>query len=126
MSYMKRALEEQIQVRVYLNQNERESFMDGFKSTDPLICATSYFVTADRIDGGSVNGILNEAFAELNRDEPTANWARVYRARGRRSLSVGDVVVIGEIAYAVERVGWKAVSISTENVRDKFTTEGAQ
>ena len=78
---------------------------------NPLICATWYSVTADRIDGGSVEGILKEAFAELNRDEPNAHWAMVFRARGRRSLRVADVVVVGGIAYAVEKGGWKQVSI---------------
>jgi hypothetical protein len=117
MSYMKRAIEEGVPVKVYLNANERESFMDGFKEADPLVLAAEYRVGVEMIDSGSANPILNQAFRELNIDDPTAEWAVEYRARGRRSLSVGDVVVVGEIAYAVDRVGWKPVSISAGTVQ---------
>lgn len=33
-----------------------------------------------------------------------------YRDAHLRSLSVGDVVMIGEVAYACERVGWKEIT----------------
>jgi hypothetical protein len=42
---------------------------------------------------------------------PKADWAIEYRRRGNRSLSVGDVVVIGEQAWAVENYprGWRHI-----------------
>jgi len=122
MSYVKRALEEGIPVKVYLNRNERESFMDGYKDGDPLELAVKYEMPyGDEIDGiedaPGIAGILNQAFSELNRDDPSTDWAKDYRDRGMRSLSVGDVVAVGELAYACDSVGWRTVSISSENVR---------
>ena len=58
-------------------------------------------------------------------DEDTRSQARAYRARGNRSLSVGDVVVIDGMAYACARFGWDAVSLRPEqvsNVGDYGTT----
>ncbi len=60
--------------------------------------------------------IANHCFAAFN-DHPNPGWEprrEAYYAAGNRSLSVGDVVVIGEIACAVERVGWKFTSIPSE------------
>lgn len=130
MSYMKRALEEGVQVKVYLNRNERESFMDGYKGGDPLELAVDYRVDAEMLfvpgqpsraghwktSDGMPHGILNQAFMELNRDDPKSGWAKKYRDRGMRSLSVGDVVVVGESAYACEKIGWRTVSFTSESV----------
>ncbi len=33
-------------------------------------------------------------------------WPREYRQRGLRSLSIGDVVVVGETAFAVASAGF--------------------
>jgi hypothetical protein len=41
---------------------------------------------------------------------PAAPWTEMYRATGYRSLSVGDVVVIGETAYAVSSLGWERIT----------------
>jgi hypothetical protein len=51
----------------------------------------------------------NEIWVIGNRqgkDEAGRTWPS-----GVRSLSVGDVVVVGETALAVERYGWKQVSL---------------
>jgi hypothetical protein len=121
MSYMKRLLEEGIPVKVYLNRNERESFMYGWSPGHPLELAAEYQSPyGDEIDGienaPGIAGILNQTFRELNIDFPETDWGKDYRHRGMRSLSVGDVVVIGELAYACERVGWKCVSLQAEDV----------
>ena len=52
---------------------------------------------------------LETIFVELN-DEPTQQWAQDYRAAGNRSLSVGDVVVLGEAAWVVAPVGFERIS----------------
>ena len=47
----------------------------------------------------AIMAALETIFDELN-EEPTQQWATDYRAAGNRSLSVGDVVVLGK------RRGW--------------------
>lgn len=54
--------------------------------------------------------VLEWIFEELNVDEPRQQWARDYRTAGNRSLSVGDVVVLGETAWVVAPVGYDRVS----------------
>lgn len=61
---------------------------------------------------GHVKMLLRRVFEQLNMPEPEADWAKEYRRhRHHRSLSVGDVVVVGESAFAVEPVGWKLVRV---------------
>lgn len=52
---------------------------------------------------------LETIFDELN-EEPSTQWAQDYRAAGNRSLSVGDVVVLGEAAWVVAPVGYERIS----------------
>ena len=59
-------------------------------------------------DQASVQPLLNDAFETFNvgSDELAAQ----YRARGLRSLSVGDVVTVDGVPYACASVGWDPVS----------------
>ena len=59
---------------------------------------------------------LEIVWHELNVDVPTAGWARRYRAERNRSLSVGDVVILGEAAYAVTAAGWMSVALAAEQI----------
>lgn len=95
-------------VKVYLNENLRDSFVRGYVPGDPLRLAASWEERFQRNPGE----ILEHVFDELNIDEPTESWAREYRANRNRSLSKGDVVVFGETAWACESVGWKQVAMS--------------
>lgn len=54
----------------------------------------------------AVESALETIFEQLNIDDPTETWALQYRLAGNRSLSVGDVVRIGETAWAVADRGW--------------------
>lgn len=79
-------------------------FFRGFreyKPGDQMFLAFD-FERAD--DGAGAAAILAEAFERFNvgADE----IASKYRSRGNRSLSVGDVVVIGGDAYACASLGW--------------------
>jgi hypothetical protein len=55
-------------------------------------------------------GALEIVFEQLNIPTPNYPWAIAYRRAGRRSLSVGDVVVIAETAWACADTGWTPVS----------------
>ena len=60
---------------------------------------------------GSMQRLLEIVWHQLNVDEPKAQWAIEYRRRRNRSLSVGDVVAIGEQAWAVGPTSWDAISV---------------
>jgi hypothetical protein len=71
------------------------------------------------------------AFAAFN-GEPSEGWedrSEAYYAQRLRSLSVGDLVVFGEVALAVERFGFRAVSVpadpSPEHRLDRLKTADA-
>jgi hypothetical protein len=125
MGAMKRLVEDMVYVQVFLNQTEDGwNFWHGYRPGDKMLLAAEYYrhvsLLPDPLEGhpdpgGLPSRILNEAWRELNIDEPAAEWAKEYRAKGNRSLSVGDVVVVGECAYAVAKIGWQAVSLSRED-----------
>jgi hypothetical protein len=60
-------------------------------------------------------GALEIVFEQLNIPHPQQVWAIAYRRAGHRSLSVGDVVALGETACACASVGW--TPISTDELR---------
>lgn len=96
-----------VTVKVYLNTNERDSFMRGYQHGDPLRLAATWNTSQN-----NPNEELNRAYHQLNVDAPTEQWARDYRANRNRSLSKGDVVVFGETAWSCESVGWKQISLT--------------
>jgi hypothetical protein len=55
-------------------------------------------------------GALEIIFEQLNIHNPQQPWAIDYRLAGQRSLSVGDVVVLGETAWACASFGWTPIS----------------
>lgn len=120
MSYMKRFLEEStphpIYVQVWLNDRQDGlNFVRGFRADDPMRLAAEYYTDGTLLDAGQPDPVLDQTFRELNVDNPTTEWAREYRDNRNRSLSVGDVVVVSESAYACESVGWKQVALRNEN-----------
>ena len=97
---------------VYLNEASA-SFL-GFNRAAParLRAAATFNLpipTDTRPQQTAISAALEHIFDELN-CEPTTTWATGWRHAGHRSLSVGDVVVIGETAWAVASVGWNPVS----------------
>lgn len=64
--------------------------------------------------------ILNPVYEQLNVGGdviPAEEYTTAYRAAGNRSLSVGDVVVIGNEAFTVARFGFTAV----RNIEVRFS-----
>lgn len=51
------------------------------------------------------DAVLDSCFEEFNVGE-TSGAAQQYRLAGLRSLSTGDVVRIGEVAYRCDSFGW--------------------
>ena len=98
-------------------QGRHTAMLDGYQPGDAMVAVFAY--QAD--PGRPAEGIADEAFAIFNkhpRDAAGAELARAYYGRSLRSLSVGDVVVIGEVALAVGRpAGWEPVSGSVNEVR---------
>jgi hypothetical protein len=88
-------------VKVYLN--ETGGFM-SYTPGDALHEALS--MEMDMPEHRDIALVLESIFMQLNIDEPTEQYAIDYRARRNRSLSVGDVVVIGETAWTCASVGW--------------------
>jgi len=129
MSSMKRLLEELASVRVLLNQNPM-AMAYGYKIGDQLQLAVEYVadnvnplsLITRRFDGlvpAAMAAVLEDAFEQLNIDNPQTWWAQLYRENRHRSLSVGDVITVGDRAYACAAVGWSEVPMpATDTTRD--------
>jgi hypothetical protein len=104
-------MSDKVTVKVLLNQTSR--FM-AYSAGDRLVQALVFESGFPAC--GSVDRLLNIVFEQLNIDEPRADWAIRYRVERNRSLSVGDVVVVGEQAWAVDSVGWTPVSVEAGQV----------
>lgn len=90
-----------MRVQILHNQNERESFLRGYQQGDPLL----------RVYDGEPKGLRDQDNLEYNLEF-------IYRQnqhgvpgsypwyQDARSLSVGDVIVIGTRAFAVANLGF--------------------
>ncbi len=107
------ARESAVTVTVYLTDARASG---GF---DPATAALRLAVTFEldaRVTGDpreNVYLILRAVFEQLNIGGDliaASDYTERYRAGGNRSLSVGDVVVVGESAFAVGRWGFDPIS----------------
>lgn len=98
-------------IKVYHNDTNRFS---PYQAGDMLVEAMVFESPLPAC--GSIERLLDIVWDQLNIDAPTASWAVEYRQRRNRSLSVGDVVSVGEQAWAVGVVGWTLVSIESSQV----------
>ena len=86
---------------------------------------------------GNIDRLLRSIWHQTHTYEPTTDWAIRYRAEGNRPLFLGDVVVIGEQAFAciacslIDRPSdtfpsWKPVHIEAGQVvrRPRFNPGG--
>lgn len=85
-------------VRILHNKNERESFFEGYKATDPLVCVFDGYRDLKGPDTAVAVFVANQ------HDGGVTPWYK-----GRRALSVGDVIMVDGKAFAVERVGFKEI-----------------
>ena len=91
--------------------------LDGYQPGDPVVRVFAYQASPGR----PAEEIAAEAFAIFN-DHPAdaagAELACAYYGRRLRSLSVGDVVAVGDVLLAVGRpAGWVLVSGGLTEIR---------
>ncbi|QXN74357.1 hypothetical protein SEA_CAFASSO_142 [Gordonia phage Cafasso] len=107
-------MSDQLTVVIYHNRS-RDNFR-GYQDDHRLVRVFDYQTKLR-----SPEAICEHAFMVFNAPEETLEiddflLAVGYRERELRSLSVGDVVVIGETAWACDRIGWKHVRLTAEQV----------
>jgi len=101
-----------ITTTVYLNEGGDHFF--GFNTHAPARLHQAAHFDLEILDQAPadavVPGALEIVFEQLNIPRPQHAWALHYRLAGHRSLSVGDVVMLGETAWACDSVGWTPIS----------------
>lgn len=95
--------------KIYLNESR-----DSFSGYDPENAELHLAQKVELPDGIPSHHTLEFLFEQLNVGTEL-KWVKEYRKNGNRSLSVGDVVLLGYSfqdpqAYAVGRWGWDEVS----------------
>jgi hypothetical protein len=98
-------------------QGRPAGMLHGYQPGHPVIRVFAY--QADPA-GCSPEAIAEEAFAICNghpRDAGGEDLSRRYYQRELRSLSVGDIVSVGEVPLAVGRAGWTLVRDGLNEVR---------
>lgn len=101
-------------VRVFHNNHARGAFLTGYV---PGLTVTEVFTyTTSPKAGTSDHEVAEEAFELFNiGDDPefgTPDRRAVdYRARGNRSLSVGDVLAIDGRFFSCDSNGWHALTV---------------
>ena len=102
-------------IKIYLNDGEDHffGFRNKFANSPELTMVYSFEVSEWPGVRPDIHAALAWVFMEFNSGE--GKFANEYRAKRLRSLSVGDVVTIGETAWACESVGWSAVSSTDLN-----------
>lgn len=100
-----------MKAHVYLNNGDGHYF--GFESAHvkDLVCAAVLDVPTDRHQ----LSVLDDLFTEFNVGGTYLDAADDYRARGNRSLSVGDVICFevpngSTVAFACASAGWEPVN----------------
>jgi hypothetical protein len=100
------ALKPTMTVGVWHNIAVPENFLVGWQPAHPMVKVFAYDIPAEQALDPYV--VLEDAFFTFNEGDDVR--AQEYRARGNRSLSKGDVVAIGEVAWACASNGWEQIS----------------
>lgn len=113
-----------MKIKIYLNDGEDHffGFKNQFANSPELTMVHEFEVTETEL--AWVNGPITKdkmmqalewVWVELNHPWPESALAKQYRAKQLRSLSVGDVVAIGEMAFACESAGWEKITTEELN-----------
>jgi hypothetical protein len=109
-----------VAVAIYVNDGE-DRFFFGYQEGDPLSRAITFTLDEDLVTDVTAQGVPRRAlefiFEQLNVDAPTEPWAVQWRQDRHPSMSVGDVVIFGETAYALSRRdGWLRVCLDAKQI----------
>jgi hypothetical protein len=110
-----------MKVKIYLNDGEDHfyGFKNEFANSPELTMVHEFEITETEVawihglKWHAVIRVLDWVFQELNVGE--GKIAKEYRAKCLRSLSVGDVVVVGETAWSVGSYGWDTITTEELN-----------
>ena len=92
--------------------NDAENSFSGFAPAAARLHLAGEFEVAAPGSQAAAFEALDDAFTQLNvagEIVAAADYTLAYRAAGHRSLSVGDVLVLGENAFAVARFGFDVI-----------------
>jgi hypothetical protein len=112
--------DDMVTVKIYLNDGEDHffGFKNDFANNPELTMVHSFevdaFLFAGHVKYDAISNIREWVYTELNVGV-TSELAREYRAKMLRSLSVGDVIVIGETAFACGSYGWDTITTEELN-----------
>ena len=115
-----------VPVKIYTNDGEDHFY--GFKNdwaNNPELTLVLHVHIGweDPFSGRFPFDLLNHIYHETNVGE--SELAKWWRDKGLRSLSVGDVVVLGETgAFACENIGWK--KITTEELENAIIADDTE
>lgn len=101
------------QVRVY-HSTDRGFMFDPWVKEAPLQLVDEFKLANDGRYGPGEEGVLDQVF-DLH--QTVRGTERNCQLR-IRSLSVGDVVRLGDRAWACDRVGWREISVYDLNVEE--------
>lgn len=110
-------------VTISVLHNVSDDHFDGYKPGDLLVHVADMTVAPDDVDG-----LLEEVYTLCNIGSAESLDERVatYRRRRNRSLSTGDVLIYGEVAFAVTSVGFERVALHSEQVSRVYVTHGSR
>ena len=109
-----------VPVKVFLNVETDEGdvrdspLSRGYRNGDRVRLVAEDHMQMD-FNGESVMKLLENVFDQGNGYGSHGVIQSAFMA-GTRSLSVGDIVVVGETAYAVCKAGWAPVSMDSASV----------
>lgn len=95
---------------VYLNES-RDSYLGFDPMTAQLRLVARFLIPAPE-SAAALTAALEDIYVQLNVGGElvaAADYTLEYRAAGHRSVSVGDVLVIGESAFTVARFGFDSL-----------------
>jgi len=92
---------------IIMHNKTQEEHIEEYVEGDELVEVARF--NAGTPACGNMTRLLAIIYEQLNIDNPTADWAQEYR-RHNRALNTGDVVIIGEQAWACEMWDWRPLS----------------
>ncbi|MEB3068563.1 hypothetical protein [[Mycobacterium] vasticus] len=99
---------------MYHNFNEEPI---PFHADDQLRKVAEFGISMDAdATPNTIQMLLSFVADQLNRDAPKELWGIDHRSRRDHNLSVGDVVAIGDQAWAHERTGWRRVTVLDDQI----------